>query len=173
YAGLNTFNPQPVTPNVRNDNVLASVSDQLIVGQRGVLETRVSVKQFDATIYPSQGRGPMVLAPDVNSGSYFNDQDRTSRRSEWLTTYSFTPLGPMHLIKAGAGVTHETFDSISRSRPIDIVRENGTLSQEILFVGSGRLARGKAAVLGYAQDSWTVASHLTLQYGARYDYDSV
>src|SRR5206468_2778716 len=131
YAGLNTFNPQSVTPNIKNHNVLGSATDQIIVSDRGVLETRVSIKQFDSTIYPSEGDGPMVLAPDVNSGSYFNDQDRTSRRSEWLSSYSFAPLGPMHLIKVGAGVTHETFDAASRNRPVDIVRENGTLSQEI------------------------------------------
>jgi hypothetical protein len=173
YAGLNTFNPQRVTPDIKNHNVLGSATDQIIVGRRGVLETRLSVKQFDATIYPSQGLGPMVLAPDVNSGSYFNDQDRTSRRAEWLSTYSFTPLGPMHLIKVGAGVTHETFDSISTSRPVDIVRQNGTLSHEITFVGGGLLGRSRAALLGFAQDSWTVASRLTVQYGARSDYDSI
>ena len=173
YAGLNTFNPQSVTPNIKNHNVLGSATDQIIVSDRGVLETRVSIKQFDSTIYPSEGDGPMVLAPDVNSGSYFNDQDRTSRRSEWLSSYSFAPLGPMHLIKVGAGVTHETFDAASSNRPVDIVRENGTLSQEITFAGSGVLGRSKAAVLGYAQDSWILASRLTLQYGARYDYDSI
>ncbi|HEV3058425.1 MAG TPA: carboxypeptidase regulatory-like domain-containing protein, partial [Vicinamibacterales bacterium] len=106
YAGLNTFNPQGVTPDIENHNLLGSATDQIVVGDSGVLETRVSVKQFDSTIYPSQGRGPMVLSPDVNSGSYFNDQDRTSRRVEWLSTYAFTPLGPLHLVKIGAGVTH-------------------------------------------------------------------
>src|SRR5882724_5419034 len=65
YAGLNTFNPQGVTPNIKNHNVLASASDQVVVGARGVLDTRVSLKQFDSTIYPSQGSGPMVLAPDI------------------------------------------------------------------------------------------------------------
>src|SRR2546421_7696929 len=69
YAGLNTFNPQSVTPDIKNHNVLASASDRIIVSDKGVLETRVSVKQFDSTIYPSQGSGPMVLAPDRNSGS--------------------------------------------------------------------------------------------------------
>jgi hypothetical protein len=172
YAGLNTFNPQAVTPNVRNDNLLGSASDQLVVGQHGVLETRVSVKQFNATIYPSQGRGPMVLAPEVNSGSYFNDQDRTSRRTEWLTTYGFTPIGPAHLVKVGAGVTYEVFDGTSASRPVDIVRANGTLSQEIAFVGSGRLSRSRWGTQGYAQDSWTVSPHLSVQYGARFDDDS-
>src|SRR5712692_8186521 len=142
YAGLNTFNPQGVTPDIKNHNVFASASDQIVVGDSGVLDTRVSVKQFDSTIYPSQGRGPMVLAPDVNTGSYFNDQDRTSRRAEWVTTYSFTPIGAAHLLKVGAGVTNETFDGTSTSRPVDIVRANGALSQKITFVGSGRLSRG-------------------------------
>jgi hypothetical protein len=173
YAGLNTFNPQGVTPDVKNHNVLGSGTDQIILGGRGVLETRVSVKQFDSTIYPSQGRGPMVLAPDVNSGSYFNDQDRTSRRAEWLSTYSFTPLGPAHLIKLGAGVTRETFDGASKSRPVDIVRESGTLSQETTFAGSGVLGSTRTAVQGYAQDAWTVAPRLTVLYGARYDYESI
>jgi hypothetical protein len=114
----------------------------------------------------------MLLAPDVNSGSYFNDQDRTSRRAEWLTTYAFTPLGPNHLVKTGMGVAYETFEGVSRSRPVDIVRSNGTRSQEITFVGSGLLDRNRTALRGYAQDTWTVSPKLTLQYGGRYDYDS-
>src|SRR5882724_9402335 len=39
YAGLNTFNPQGVTPNIELHNVLGSASDQIIVGSQGVLET--------------------------------------------------------------------------------------------------------------------------------------
>jgi hypothetical protein len=172
YAGLNTFNPQGVTPDINSHNLLASASDQIVVGGSGVLDTRVSVKQFDSTIYPSRGRGPMVLAPDVNSGSYFNDQDRTSRRIEWLTTYAFTPLGPQHVVKAGTGVTYETFDGVNSSRPVGIVREDRTLSQTITFTGNGLLNRHRTALRGFGQDSWTVSRRLTVVFGARYDYDS-
>src|SRR5258706_8532598 len=115
----------------------------------------------------------MGPAPDVNPGSYFNDQDRTSRRTEWLTTYGFTPSGSAHLMKVGAGVTYEAFDGSSTSRPVDIVRTNGTLSQEIAFVGSGRLSRSRWGIQGYAQDSWTVSARLSVQYGARFDDDSI
>ena len=172
HAGLNTFNPQGVTPDITNHNVLGSVSDQIVVGGSGVLETRVSVKQFDSTIYPSHGSGPMVLTPEVNSGSYFNDQDRTSRRVEWLTTYALTPLGPAHLLKIGAGATYETFDGVNRSRPVEIVREDGTLSQAITFIGDGLLDSHRTALRGFGQDSWTVSPRLSVQFGARYDYDS-
>ncbi len=173
YAGLNTFNPQGVTPNIRNHNLLGSVADQVVVGDSGVLDTRVSVKQFDSTIYPSRGRGPMVLAPDINSGSYFNDQERFSRRVEWLTTYAVSPPGSGHLLKVGAGVTYETFDGVNRSRRVDIVRADGTLSQAITFTGNGLLDRHRSALRGFGQDSWTVSPRLTVQFGARYDYDSL
>lgn len=172
YAGLNTFNPQPVTSDIHNHNALGTIGDQIIVGGEGLLDSRLSVKQFDSRIFPSVGRLDMVLAPDNNSGSYFNDQDRTSQRVDWLTTYSFTPIGPAHLIKVGAGVTHERFDGTSVSRPVDIVRENGTLNQRITFVGDGSLGRGRSELHGFTQDSWTVSPWLTVQYGARYDYDS-
>src|SRR6185295_19104282 len=92
--------------------------------------------------------------------------------AEWLTTYSFTPIGPAHLLKVGAGVTNETFNGTSTSRAVDIVRANGTLSQEITFVGSGRLSRSKWGIQGFAQDSWTVSPRLSVQYGMRLDHDS-
>jgi hypothetical protein len=173
YAGLNTFNPQSVAADIETHNGLAGVSDQAVVAGSLVVETGVSVKQFDARIYPSQGAGPMILAPDRNAGSYFNDQDRTGRRTEWLTAASFTPFGPMHLVKVGGGVAYETVGGTSRSRGVDIAREDGTLIERIAFVGSGALDRRKAAVRGYVQDAWTAAPRLTLQYGMRVDYQSI
>jgi hypothetical protein len=172
YAGLNTFNPQSTTADVHNHNVLASVADQKIVST-GVIDIRASVKQFDATITPSQGTGPMVLAPDVNSGSYFNDQDRTSRRAEGFVTYSFTPLGAAHLIKVGGGLTYETFEGVNTSRPVRIVRADGTASQVIEFTGAGRLDQQKTAVRGFVQDAWNVGSRLSLVSGVRYDRESL
>jgi hypothetical protein len=173
YAGLNTFNPQSVTPNIEKDSVLGTAADPIVLGTRGVLDTRISVKQYDVSIAPSQGSAAMVLGPDVNSGSYFNDQDRNSRRIEWLSTYSFTPFGPAHVLKAGAGVTREAFDGTSASRPVVIVRRNGTVSEVTTFVGSTSLKKTRTSIGGYAQDTWTVTPRLTAEYGACYDYDSL
>ncbi len=172
YAGLSPFDPQPVTPDIRNHNLFATAAEQMVIGSSGLLEHTVSVKEFDTTIYPVDGNGPMILAPEVNSGSYFNTQDRTSRRAEWLTTYSFTPIGPEHVLKVGAGATYETFHGISRSQPVDLLREDRTLDFTTTFSGDGLLHRSRTALRGFAQDTWTASSRLTLVYGARYDYDS-
>jgi hypothetical protein len=172
YAALNPFNPQPVTPDIKNHNVFVTASDQMVVGNSGLLDNMASVKEFDTTIYPAVGNSLMVLAPEVNSGSYFNSQDRTSRRVEWLTTYTFTPIGPKHVLKVAGGATYESLNGVSRSQPVNLVREDRTLDFTTTFSGDGLLDRNRTALRGFAQDTWTVSSRLTLVYGARYDYDS-
>jgi len=179
YAGLNTFNPQSVTANNKSHNVLGSVSDQAIVGT-GVIETRASVKEFDATIYPSQGAGPMVLAPNVNSGSYFNDQDRTSRRAEWLTTtrslrsvrhISSRPAGASRTRRSAASTRADRFRSFARtarsaSRSI-FPAAVGSIGTRLRFEGSRRMRgrQGRASLYCTAPGTTTSRSP-ALQRGA-------
>src|SRR5581483_2478084 len=59
------------------------------------------------------------------------------------------------------------------SRPVEIVREDGTLSQLIAYAGAGALDRHRNGVQAYAQDSWSVSRRVTALYGVRFDYDSI
>jgi Carboxypeptidase regulatory-like domain/TonB dependent receptor len=172
YAGLTPFNPQPVTPNIKRHGLFGTASDQIVIGSHGVLENTFSIKSFDVTIYPAVGNGPMIFAPEENSGSFFNSTDGTSRRAEWLTTYSFTPIGPAHLIKLGGGARYETVGGDTTGAPVEIVREDRTLSSLTTFNGSGRVDLDRRAIKGFAQDTWTVSSRLTVVFGVRNDYDS-
>ena len=173
YAGLNTFNPQPVTPAVEKHDVFGTFSHQLVTSHRGVLDSWISLKSFDTQVDPSQGSGTMILAPDVNSGSYFNSQDLTSKRVEVVSTYSLTPFGDAHLVKVAVGAGADNVDGTSRNRPVDIVRANGTRSERIEFVGPGDLTRHRSAFGGFVQDSWTVSPRLTAEYGVRVERDTL
>jgi hypothetical protein len=173
YAGLNTFNPQRVTPSLDTDGTLFTIGDQILARGNGVLDVRVSYKQFDVTVYPSHLGDEMILAPDTNDGSFFNSQDRTSRRVEWLNAYSLTPASASaHLFKFGAGASFESVDGVSTSGPVAIVDAGGRLLQNISFAGSGAFNRDRVTVSAYAQDAWTVGPRLTMLYGLRADRDS-
>jgi hypothetical protein len=175
YVGLNTFNPQEVTPNFKQRGFLWAVNDTRIISAKSVLETSLSIKQFDADVFPSSGTAPMNLAPDVNSGSFFNQQTRESKRYQALATYSFTPpnFAGSHFMKLGGGLSYVTYDGRNISDSVRILRADGTRTEQLDFVGSGILARNRRQGFAYFQDKWSVNRRLVLDYGVRLDRDNV
>jgi hypothetical protein len=175
YVGLNTFNHQEVTPNFKQRGFLVAINERRVINNKSVLESSFSIKQFDADVFPSSGSAPMNFAPDENSGNFFNQQARQSKRYQALETYSFE--GPnfagTHLMKVGGGVSYVTFDGRNTSNAVRILRADGTRSQQFDYEGDGRLSRNKKQFLAYFEDKWTLNRRLTIEYGVRYDRDNV
>jgi hypothetical protein len=175
FVGLNTFNPQEVTPNFKQRGFLVAVNERRIINSKSVLESTFSVKQFDADVFPSSGPAPMNLSPDVNSGSFFNQQARRSKRYQALETYSFD--GPKfagtHFIKVGGGLSYITYTGRNTSNSVRILRADGTRSQQFDYLGSGELNFNKTQFLTYFEDKWSLNRRLTLECGVRYDHDNI
>lgn len=175
FVGLNTFNPQDVTPNFKQRGFLVAVNERRIINTKAVLESSFSIKQFDADVFPSSGTEPMNLAPDVNSGNFFNTQTRRSKRYQAQEVYSFSAphFAGDHFMKLGGGISYLTFDGRNTSNTVRILRADGTRSQQLDFLGSGELSRNKREFFAYFQDKWSINRRLTLEYGVRYDRDNV
>jgi hypothetical protein len=111
----------------------------------------------------------------VNSGNYFNRQDRRSTRVEALEIYNFTPpdFAGTHFMKVGLGLTHTTFDGRNRSNTVRILRRDGTISEQINFGGDGTLSRNTTEFSSFFEDKWTMNDRLTLEYGVRLDRDTI
>jgi outer membrane receptor protein involved in Fe transport len=175
FVNLNTFNPQEVTPNFKQRGFLWAISDRMVLNAKSVLESSFSIKQFDADVFPSSGTAPMNFAPNVNSGNFFNQQARRSKRYQALEVYSFNPpnFAGEHFMKVGGGVNYITFDGRNTSNSVRILRADGTRSQQLDFFGSGQLSRNQTQFLAYFQDSWSVNRRLKVDYGVRYDRNNV
>jgi outer membrane receptor for ferrienterochelin and colicin len=172
YVNLNTFNPQGVTPNFKQRGFFWAVNERKVFQNGSLLESYLSIKQFNADVFPSSGTAPMNLAPDTNFGNFFNQQTRRTTRDEALEIYTFTPA-KSHTMKLGAGFNYSSYDGGNTSGPVRVLREDGTRSEQIDFVGSGAVARDKTQMLGFFQDKWDVSSRLSLEYGVRYDRDNI
>ena len=120
FVGLNTFNPEEVTPNYKQRGFFWGLNERWTVNNKAVLESYFSVKKFDADVFPSSGEQVMNFAPDVNSGNFFNRQDRRSTRVEALEIYNFAPpnFAGTHFMKVGVGLTHTTFDGRNTSNTV-------------------------------------------------------
>lgn len=175
FVGLNTFNPEEVTPNYKQRGFFWGLNERWIVSDKALLESYLSVKKFDADVFPSSGEQAMNFAPDVNSGNYFNRQDRRSTRVEALEIYNFTPpdFAGTHFMKVGVGLTHTTFDGRNTSNTVRILRRDSTISQQIDFVGDGLQDRNTTEFSAFFEDKWTINDRLTVEYGVRLDRDTI
>ncbi len=169
------INDRNHTPNFKQRGFLWSVNDRRVLNSRSMLESSFSIKQFDADVFPSSGIAPMNLAPNVNSGNFFNQQARKSKRYQALEVYSFSPpkFAGEHFMKVGGGINYITFDGRNTSNTVRILRADGTRNQQLDYIGSGLLRRNQTQVLAYFEDKWTVNRRLTLEYGVRYDRNNV
>ena len=194
FANLDTFNPQPVTANYRQKGWMAGFKDRYVFSSGSLLETTFSVKDFDADIFaaglgdvftppphcaallfPANTTLTYVLRPDCNFGSFFNQQNRITRRAELLEVFNFRPLQArgQHLAKIGFAVSRDSFRGFHQSRTVEVRRADDTLAERIEFAGSPLVDRDKTELTLFFQDKWSPHKRVTFDFGVRYDYDTL
>ncbi|MGH9862900.1 MAG: TonB-dependent receptor, partial [Candidatus Acidiferrales bacterium] len=177
FATLNTFNPQPATANYKQKGWMTGLRDRYLFGDNSLLESTFSLKDFDVNIFPATAGTVFTLRPDGNSDSFFNTQNRISRRYEWLEVYSFAPhqAGGQHQLKAGFTFSRDLFRGRYESHTVEVRRGSlsDTLAEQIEFIGDPEVERNKSEVGLFLHDKWNPTRRLTFDLGARYDYDSL
>ena len=174
YIGLDTFNPQETTPNIKQHGALFSASEQSIFSDSSFLTSALSNKTFDIDVF-AQGAQPMVLSPDGNSGNYFADTRRRTRRLQWQETYyarSFKLAG-QHSLKLGTELDRTNIATEFRDNSIFIRRANGTLAERIDFAAPGAISFRAYELAAFVQDRWVASKKLTFDVGVRLDRDDI
>lgn len=174
FVNLNTFNPQDAAANLHQRGWMAAVNDQYVTTKGGIWQTTFSVKQADADVFGNSTE-VFTIAPQANSGGFFNRQNRESLRYEAQTVYSLPTIewNGQHLLKFGGGFGYTTFDGSSVNTDVRIVRADGSLNQLQTYLGDGLLSRNKSEIGFFVHDKWTIDPHLTLDLGVRFDRDNL
>jgi Carboxypeptidase regulatory-like domain len=172
--GLNTFNPQTATPNLKQRGDLFSISEQAVFGDASFLNSSLSYRTFDIDVF-AQDSQPLTVTPDGNTGNYFADSHRQSHRLQWQETYYAQPLtfGGQHSFKLGAELDQTRLSGLFHDRSILIRRRDNTLAQQIDFAGDGTVARTIGELTAFVQDRWVVNQRLTIDGGLRFDRDGI
>jgi outer membrane receptor protein involved in Fe transport len=172
-------NPVTSLPELEQDSEqrgwMAGLRDHYIFDDGSLLESTVSLKDFDVDVFPATAGSVYILRPERNFGSFFNSQNRISRRYELLETYSFSPKGAggQHQLKLGFAYSHDTFRATHRSIPVEVRRADDTLAERIEFLGEPFLDRDKDEFTFFFHDKWNASPRLTLDLGLRYDRDTL
>ena len=174
YANINTFNPQPVTANDRLRDYFVSATHRWLLADGGYVQSLFAAKQLDSHVYPATWTGQMVLAPGQNSGSYFEEQQRNTQLYQWSQTLHLRPIehAGRHLLTFGYSYAHSSYEGQVTNFPIQVLRQDGTLSSSIHYGEALPSQAAKNNVALFAQDNWQIHPRLTLDLGVRLDHDS-
>jgi TonB dependent receptor-like, beta-barrel len=174
YYGLNTFVPQPATPNLRQRGYMLGLQDTYVLNSGALISSRVSFKTFDADV-KANSTGIFTQAIETTEGGFFNLQNRNSSRIEWAEQYHFAPLGGhgQHLLSVGLNYSRNSYDGRQTFNGVDILGTGNRLVELIAFGNPALLDVTQNEYTAFVQDKWTVHPRLTLDLGLRFDRDSI
>lgn len=174
HAGLGPFTPLESTVNQTDTAWLLTVKDQHLFTGGALLEVGMGISNFHDRFDPL-GHAPYVLTPDSARGSFFETADGHAGRLQGIANLFLPPLhwNGHHEFKVGLDLDRVTERQSYERRPVLILREDGTLSRKINFVGGGPFQRDNFEVGGYAQDRWSLSDRWLLEPGVRWDWDEV
>src|SRR5215475_14351885 len=174
FFGLNTFLPQPSTPDFHQRGYQVYAQHRYLTGEQSILTSQISYKKFDADV-TAQSDQLFRLLPDTTEGGFFSRQARRSSRVEWQENYQFAPfeLFGSHQFKAGLNYAHSSYDGRQAFEPVVIADATDTAVERIAFTRPTFFGTDQSETAWYAGDQWTVSPRLSFSLGLRFDNDSV
>ena len=171
FANIDALIPQTASANIRRRGASVGISDAYQFDSGMVLTTLVRYTNFYSR-ERGQGSLDMTISPEGWGGDYFNTFARNANQVEALPILQLPAkswLGS-HQLQFGADVLHRSFTGSSVSRPIHLLEPDGiTIAETIDFLPAGNLQGSDTEVSGYAEDRWTLAKSLAVNFGGPID----
>jgi outer membrane receptor for ferrienterochelin and colicin len=174
FLGLNTFTPQPATPDFHQRGFQIYVQHRYIVGDKGLLISQFSYKRFDADI-TAQNDDPYRLLLETTEGGFFNRQARRTSRSSFQESYQFAPkrFRGSHQLTVGMSYEHSSYDGYQSFFPVEIDGVSGMPIERISFTAPSLFQVNQNETAWFAGDQWTINPRFTLNVGVRFDADTI
>ena len=174
FLGLNTFTPQPATPDFHQRGNQIYVQHRLLIGDAGLLSSQFSYKKFDADV-TAQSDDPYRLLLETTEGGFFNRQARRTSRVSWQETYRFAPwqFVGSHQFTSGLSYEHSAYDGRQTFLPVEIDGVSNTPIERISFTAPTSFRINQNETAWFVSDQWAIIPRFTLSFGLRFDNDTI
>ena len=169
--GLDALHPQSVTQDTSSNLLFGSVKEQSYV-RKTLLEFGIGVERTYADANP-KGDAPYIQLVNGAQGNYFLDSEQMGRRYQAFSDAISSPLHWLgtHTLSGGGNLAGVELISTNERGEIQALRADMTLDRLTTFAGNPRFTLSNTQAGGFAQDLWTVNSHIIAQAGVRADWD--
>jgi hypothetical protein len=174
FANINPLLPQTASSDYDRTGESASLSDAYSLSSGALLRIGLTYTRFDSNAH-GQGDETMLLTPEAWGGNYFNSWARSASQFEATPIFQLAPkkfLG-RHEIRVGVDATHRSFRGNSDSHDVNLLREDGSLADQIGFSGPGLLAASTTDTEEFVADHWVLNDKLAMDLGARITSETV
>jgi hypothetical protein len=174
FANINALVPQTASSDYGQNGVSVGISDSYQLSSGGLLNTVLRYTRFDSHAH-GQGPEDMQVTPDGWGGNFFNSWSRNANEFEIRPAFQFPDKTwhGRHALKIGLDISRRSYVGNTSSRPIEVLRQDGSVAEQITFQGAG-LLNGAATEAGeFIEDHWTLNTHLALEMGARLSSQSI
>jgi hypothetical protein len=174
FANITALVPQTASSDYDQKGVSAGISDLHSFNSGALLRIALRYTRFNSNAH-GQGSADMLINPEGWSGNFFSSWTRAANQFELYPAFQFASkkwLG-RHELKMGADVTHRSYSGNSLSHPVRLLRQDGTLAEEISFTSNRPLSASATDVEEFLQDQWTLNEHLAISLGGRLTNETV
>jgi hypothetical protein len=168
FANITALIPQTASSDYDRKGASVSLSDAYAFSSGAVFRMALNYTRFDSNAH-GQGSEALLLTPDGWGGNFFNSWVRSSSQFQATPIFQFAPhtfLG-RHEIRIGVDATHRSFSGSTASQPVRLLREDGSLSEQIQFAGPGSLGGSVTDVEEFLSDHWMITDRLAADLGGR------
>ncbi len=168
FANITPLVPQTASSDYGQRGISGGISDFYQFGSGAVLKTGVHYTRFDSRAH-GQGLEDMQLTPNGWAGNFFNQWARKSNDLDAFSIFQFAPKNwhGRHAITVGSDVNYRSFSGRSVSHPVRILRQDGSLAEQIDFQDNEPLDASVTEGGAFIQDHWAVNGHVGVDVGGR------
>jgi len=168
HADINALVPQPASNDLNQKGITVGLTDRYQFESRAIFSTIAQYTRFDSNAH-GQGLADMLIDPEGYGGNYFNQWSRRGKEFQIVSAYQFAQRDwwGHHEIHAGIDVDHRSYTGTSNSNPVQVLREDGTLAEQIDFLPATIQDASDTAVAEFVQDHWVMNSHWAADLGMR------
>lgn len=178
FANISALVQQPASSNYAERGFSVQGNDNYQFSSGGILTSLFKYTEFDAYAH---GQGPldMLVTPNGYGGNYFNAWNRTSHQEEGNIIYRLPGwqwLGK-HKVDVGGDLIYRTYDGTSQSHTILVTRQDGSVAQQVNFLGPGGiptsqtpafLSSRNAEGAAFVGDHWMFRDNAAVDLGFQY-----
>ena len=174
FFGLNAFNTQASTPDLRRRGILFSARDSHEMENGGVLLSSFSYQDLENDVRP-RSYDPSVIGLERAAGAFFNRQARSTIRRRLTQHYHFPSFNTAgkHQFKTGFALGQESYSGDQTFNPVTWLGVGGRKVSELLYTSPATVRGTRSDTAVFLQDKWFPSEALTLDLGIRAERDSI